>query len=161
MGLLTPWLASADGITVTGGEPFELLTALEALLSAVREHLNGDVLVYSGHAWEKLVPFLDPFGGLIDVLISDPFDASAGQARPLRGSDNQRMHLLSDVGRERYGALLNSELNDRTRVLDLFIDEKGDAWFAGIPRLGDMRRLKELLAEDGIEASITQAADDR
>jgi hypothetical protein len=122
---------------------------------------QGDVLVYSGHAWEKLVPFLDPFGGLIDVLISDPFDASAGQSRPLRGSDNQRMHLLSDVGRERYGALLNSELNDRTRVLDLFIDEKGDAWFAGIPRLGDMRRLKELLAEDGIEASITQAADDR
>jgi len=161
MGLLTPWLASADGITVTGGEPFEQPSALEALLSAVREHLNGDVLVYSGHAWEKLVPFLDPFGGLIDVLISDPFDASAGQSRPLRGSDNQRMHLLSDVGRERYGALLNSELNDRTRVLDLFIDEKGDAWFAGIPRLGDMRRLKELLAEGGIEASITQAADDR
>jgi hypothetical protein len=71
------------------------------------------------------------------------------------------MHLLSDIGRERYGALLNSELNDRTRVLDLFIDEKGDAWFAGIPRLGDMRRLKELLAEYGIEASTTQAPDHR
>jgi anaerobic ribonucleoside-triphosphate reductase activating protein len=161
MGLLAPWLASADGITVTGGEPFEQPSALEALLSAVREHLNGDVLVYSGHAWEKLVPLLEPFRGLIDVLISDPFDASAGQSRPLRGSDNQRMHLLSDVGRERYGALLYLELSDRTRVLDLFVDEKGDAWFAGIPRLGDMRRLKALLAKDGIEASITQAADDR
>jgi anaerobic ribonucleoside-triphosphate reductase activating protein len=161
MGLLAPWLDSADGITVTGGEPFEQPSALEALLSAVREHLNGDVLVYSGHAWEKLVPLLEPFRGLIDALISDPFDALAGQSRPLRGSDNQRMHLLSEVGRERYGALLYSELNDRSRVLDLFIDEKGDAWFAGIPRLGDMRRLKALLAEDGIEASITQAADDR
>jgi hypothetical protein len=71
------------------------------------------------------------------------------------------MHLLSDLGRERYEALVDLKLDDRTRVLDLFVDEKGDAWFAGIPRLGDMRRVKALLAEEGFEASITQAADDR
>lgn len=161
MALLAPWFASADGITVTGGEPFEQPSALEALLSAAREHLNGDILVYSGHSWENLAPILEPFRGLIDVLISDPFDPSAGQSRPLRGSDNQRMHLLSDLGRERYEALVDLKLDDRTRVLDLFVDEKGDAWFAGIPRLGDMRRVKALLAEEGFEASITQAADDR
>jgi anaerobic ribonucleoside-triphosphate reductase activating protein len=161
MALLAPWLASADGITVTGGEPFEQSSALEALLSAVRKQLNGDVLVYSGHTWEELARRLEPFYGLIDVLISDPFDPSAGQTRPLRGSDNQRMNLLSDLGRERYQALLDLKLNDRSRVLDLFIDERGDAWFAGIPRLGDMRRVKALLAEEGFQASITQAADDR
>jgi anaerobic ribonucleoside-triphosphate reductase activating protein len=161
IALLAPWLASADGITVTGGEPFEQPSALVALLCAVRKELRGDVLVYSGHAWEELAPRLEPFCGLIDVLISDPFDPSAGQTRPLRGSDNQRMHLLSNLGRERYEALLDLELDDRSRVLDLFIDEKGDAWFAGIPRLGDMRRVKVLLAEEGFKASITQAADDR
>jgi anaerobic ribonucleoside-triphosphate reductase activating protein len=161
MALLAPWFASADGITVTGGEPFEQPSALEALLSAAREHLNGDILVYSGHSWENLALILEPFRGLIDVLISDPFDPSAGQSRPLRGSDNQRMHLLSDLGRERYEALVDLKLDDRTRFLDLFVDEKGDAWFAGIPRLGDMRRVKALLAEEGFEASITQAADDR
>jgi hypothetical protein len=69
------------------------------------------------------------------------------------------MNLLSDLGRELYEALLDLKLDDRSRVLDLFIDERRDAWFAGIPRLGDMRRVKALLAEEGFQASITQAAD--
>lgn len=64
MALLAPWFASADGITVTGGEPFEQPSALEALLSAAREHLNGDILVYSGIPGKTLHPSSNRFAGL-------------------------------------------------------------------------------------------------
>jgi anaerobic ribonucleoside-triphosphate reductase activating protein len=153
---IRPWLSIADGMTVSGGEPFDQREALRALLLAVRESM-GDILVYSGYAWEQLTPDFDRFHGLIDILISDPFDPTAGQTGFLRGSDNQRIHLLTERGRERYAALQSGKQGSQSPALDLVIDEHGDAWFAGIPRLGDIPRLKELLEDDGFSAVITQA----
>jgi anaerobic ribonucleoside-triphosphate reductase activating protein len=157
--ILEPWLMTADGVTVSGGEPFDQPEPLAAILRIVRQRAQGDVLVYSGYAWESLEPTFDHFRDLIDVLISDPFDRAAGQTRPLRGSDNQRMHLLSKLGRDRYGALRDARMDPRGRALDIFIDESGDAWFAGIPSIGDMPRLKELIEAQGFSAAITQASE--
>src|SRR4051812_39296619 len=67
---VTPWLPAADGITVSGGEPFDQPEALRVLLSALRERHCGDCLVYSGYPIEELK--LDSFVGLIDALIADP-----------------------------------------------------------------------------------------
>jgi anaerobic ribonucleoside-triphosphate reductase activating protein len=153
---MKPWLSIADGMTVSGGEPFDQPEALRALLLAARESM-GDILVYSGYGWEDLMPDFERFHNLIDILISDPFDPTAGQTGFLRGSDNQRIHLLTARGRERYAALQRAQQGSQSPVLDLVIDEHGDAWFAGIPRLGDIPRLKELLEADGFSAVITQA----
>src|SRR5690242_8996175 len=83
---IEPWLRDADGLTVSGGEPFEQPDALEELLRFVRRTCRGDVLVYSGRSWEELTSNIDRYSGLIDVLVTDPFDASAGQSLALRGS---------------------------------------------------------------------------
>jgi anaerobic ribonucleoside-triphosphate reductase activating protein len=155
---IKPWLRDADGLTVSGGEPFEQQDALEQLLRFVRRTCRGDVLVYSGQSWEALAPKIDRYCGLIDVLVTDPFDASAGQTLALRGSDNQRMILLTDLGRERYTALLDARVDPHARTLDMVLDEDGNAWLAGIPRLDDMPRLRELLEAQGFSASLTQAS---
>jgi anaerobic ribonucleoside-triphosphate reductase activating protein len=157
--IVEPWVGEADGLTVTGGEPFEQPDALEALLRFFRDRNRGDILVYSGHAWEALAPTFSRFQPLIDALISDPFDATAGQTLSLRGSDNQRLHLVSPLGEARYASLQHATRATGAASLDLFMDEEGNAWFAGIPRLGDMRRLKELLEGEGFRAAITQASD--
>jgi anaerobic ribonucleoside-triphosphate reductase activating protein len=153
------WLSQADGLTVSGGEPFDQPDALLALLRDLRASCRGDVLLYSGRSLEELKGMIGELQGLVDVLICDRFDATAGQTLALRGSDNQRMVFLSDLGRDRYGHLATARSDARRAVLDLFLDEDGGAWFAGIPRLGDMRRLKALIEQQGFRAAVTEASE--
>ena len=98
------------------------------------------------------------FTGLIDCLIADPFDAAAGQTRALRGSDNQRLVCLTEQGRAGFSQYERS-LRDADRALDiLFDDATGEIFMAGIPRPGDLRRLAELLGEQGHRAAVTEDA---
>src|SRR6185369_10559474 len=44
------WLAKCDGVTISGGEPFEHPQALTELLTGIRSRGNCNMLVYSGKA---------------------------------------------------------------------------------------------------------------
>ncbi|SOZ19205.1 4Fe-4S single cluster domain-containing protein [Cupriavidus taiwanensis] len=145
---IAAWLPEAEGITISGGEPFEQPDALIALLRALRQQTSVDILVYSGHPIEALTPTLAKASGLIDVLISDPFDLDAPHTRPLRGSDNQRMHLLTALGGERF-TQYERLLTESDKSLDVMFDDAGSVWLAGIPGRGDFQRLKGLLNEKG------------
>ncbi|MGZ3458532.1 MAG: 4Fe-4S single cluster domain-containing protein, partial [Archangium sp.] len=104
MATLAPWLPVADGITVSGGEPFDQPEALRALLAHLREVTPGDILVFTGYAREALEEPLRAYAGLIDALITDPFEVASPQTRALRGSDNQRLHCLTPLGEARFRA---------------------------------------------------------
>jgi anaerobic ribonucleoside-triphosphate reductase activating protein len=145
---LERWLPEADGLTISGGEPFDQPLALVEVIGWWRARSAGDVLVFSGHDYERLVAAHAGILGEIDVLISDPFDAAAGQSLALRGSDNQRLHLLSELAQSRYATL------PPMAQLDICVD--GDAvWLAGIPRPADMARLRRALAAQGFAAATS------
>jgi anaerobic ribonucleoside-triphosphate reductase activating protein len=145
---LAPWLAQADGVTISGGEPFDQSAALAELVAALRRHTSGDVLVFSGYAHEKLFAEHEALTAQLDVLISEPFVAGAGQTLALRGSDNQRVFLLSELARARYPADLDKCPWPAKRRLDVVVE--GDAvWMAGIPHTGEMARLRQELARRG------------
>jgi len=145
------WSDAADGLTVSGGEPFEQPGALRELLLWWRQQQGGDVLVFSGLSWELLQSTYPDILALIDVLVSDPFEAGAGQTLPLRGSDNQRLHCLTPLGQERYQQI------PEERVLDVCLD--GDkVWLAGIPRPGDLAKLRSQLQGLGLELSTSDLA---
>ena len=134
-------LPEADGVTVSGGEPFDQLDALECLLRGIRSVTNVDILIFSGHSLEWLASSLTRLDGLIDCIVADPFSAGSPQTLALRGSDNQRMKYLTPLGLQRF-ASYERPLLPTDRVLDvLFDDETGEVFLAGIPRPGDMRRL--------------------
>jgi anaerobic ribonucleoside-triphosphate reductase activating protein len=154
METLRAWLADADGLTVSGGEPFEQPEALRALLTAVRRERYFDVLVYSGHPVEQIAGELTAMSGLIDALISDPFEQEAPHTLPLRGSDNQRLHLLTPLGRERF-AHLDASVGASAARFDLMVDEDGTAWLAGIPGREDFARLRVALTTLGHEAILS------
>ncbi len=102
---MEPWFAEADGVTISGGEPFDQTDGLLALLAGLRTRFKGDVLVYSGYEFEALQARHAAALGLIDVLISEPFDEAQPTDAPLRGSANQRLHLLTALGEERFAGL--------------------------------------------------------
>lgn len=90
-----------DGVTLTGGEPFEQADALLPLLDAVRAR-GLSVMVFTGHELSELTAasqrqMLDR----CDVVVTGRYVAAQRVADlGWRGSANQRVHFLSD----RYGA---------------------------------------------------------
>lgn len=150
LALCDGWLAEADGVTISGGEPFDQPAALKAMLVEIRARFAGDILVYSGHALEELP--LGEFEGLIDTLISDPLDIDAPQDLPWRGSDNQRLTHLTPLG----GARFEAQPRTNNGLDVMFDDETGTVFMAGIPRRGDLRRLEAILARAGHSAAVSE-----
>ena len=155
MDAVHAWLPHAEGITISGGEPFEQPDALRALLEALRERTPVSTLVYSGHTFEHIAPWLAANRGLIDGLMSEPFEASTPQTRALRGSDNQLLHLLTPLGVSELSAIERQICNE-DRALDVMFDADGTVWLAGIPMRGDLARLRAALVEAGHSVSLTE-----
>ena len=141
---IEPWLEQSDGLTISGGEPFEQPEALARLLAWWRQRHRGDILVFSGMSWERLCKHHSDVLAQIDVVVSDPFLASAGHDLPLRGSDNQRLHRLTPLAEEHYAVIADQ------RVLDLCWDGNR-VWMAGIPHPADLAALHERLRSQGLD----------
>ena len=151
---LGPWLTQADGVTISGGEPFDQTGALAELIPAIRRRHSGDVLVFSGYSHKRLFVEQRTLLEQIDVLISEPFEAASGQTLALRGSDNQRIFLLTALARARYPADLDRRPWTDQRRLDIVADGVV-IWMAGIPRPGEMARLRKELARRGFDCQTS------
>lgn len=148
------WIPEANGVTLSGGEPFDQPDALAALLTHLPLAVDQDVLVYSGHPFERIASHPSLVDGRIDALISDPYLVETPQTLPLRGSDNQRLRLLTDLGRDRFSAF-QAPVSTSHRSFDVMFDTDGTVWLAGIPRTGDMDRLRDILGAQGHESHMT------
>ena len=151
---VSSWLTDADGVTISGGEPFDQPTALVEFIREVRKVNNGDILVFSGYAQELLLEDHPEIIEMIDVLVSDPYRPDSGTKLTLRGSDNQRISILTDLARARYPAGLDFEPWAARRRLDIFFE--GDSvWMAGIPQAGEMAHLRDELARRGVACNTS------
>ncbi len=149
---------SAAGLTVSGGEPLDQPEALAALLHHWRSVSNASVLLFTGREWEEAKGWFSLNAGLVDCVISGPIRSDLPQTLALRGSDNQELRILSDLGEEfrAYDRVL--ETSDRR--LDVMFDEDGDAWLAGIPARGELGRLRRLLAAQGHQSHTSDMRGD-
>jgi anaerobic ribonucleoside-triphosphate reductase activating protein len=96
-GLADAAVSGIDGLTLSGGEPMQQIDAAIALLAAAR--LAGlSTLMFSGYTIEEIQAL--PRGGealaLLDVLIDGRYRSELRLGQGLRGSSNQRVHLLSN-----------------------------------------------------------------
>jgi anaerobic ribonucleoside-triphosphate reductase activating protein len=122
-----------DGVSISGGEPFEQPRALLALAAGLRERTDLSLLVFSGLTLEEIRRRSLALRALrcVDVLIDGPYVERLGPGVGLRGSANQRIHLLSD--RHRFDDL------ESDRSAELVIDPLGRMTISGIdpPRVRD------------------------
>lgn len=137
-----------DGVTISGGEPFQQADALHALCSELRRRWpHVDLLVYSGYPLARLRRLHVDVLELIDAVVAEPFMAARPTRLPWRGSANQELTLLSSAAQARY-AEASSELHaPRVQVA---VDEEG-LWIAGIPLRGDLVRMRDDLHRRGLE----------
>lgn len=154
--MLAAWATDADGLTVSGGEPFDQPEALDALVRGWRLLSDSPVLLFTGHAFDRVSDWLGVRPGLVDAVMAGPFDRLAGQTLALRGSDNQRLHILSEAGNSL--ASFDRVVTPADRKLDVMFDADGSAWFAGIPEVGAMRRLRGALQAAGHQGATTDQA---
>lgn len=86
-----------EGISISGGEPFQQPEALLDLLTRLTgSHLSR--LVFTGYALQEVesIPLGRTILAQIDLLIAGRYDASCRTNRGLVGSANQQIHLLTD-----------------------------------------------------------------
>lgn len=144
----------ATGLTVSGGEPTEQPAALLALLRAVRSAPvpSGarpvDVLVYTGRERDEFTALVPGAADLVDALITGPYRAAEPTTLIWRGSANQRLHLLSDLGRERYGGFVAHR--PARPPMQVVVDDT-DVQYVGVPRAGGLPRMERSLRISGVQ----------
>lgn len=149
---------AAEGVTISGGEPFDQPKALAKLLDGLHRWRNTltrpfDVLCYSGYRLEKLRKDYAPLLAKLDAIICDPFVEALPTQRWWRGSDNQRFIVLSELGEARFGRYVDAAIDEPKRF-QVVADGKR-VWFVGIPQRGDLDRIESACAERGVELAAT------
>ena len=87
-----------EGVTISGGEPLHQIAALTTFLKLLRGHSQLSVLLFSGYPLEeaRALSEFDRLLACVDVLVDGRYVESLRCADGLRGSSNQRLHLLTD-----------------------------------------------------------------
>ena len=99
-----------EGITFSGGEPFDQAAGLAVVAQAVRR-LGLGVLIFTGYPWEDLEQGRDlgqrALLAAADLLVACPYQRDRPGTHPLLSSANQRLIFLThryrgyDFGRNR------------------------------------------------------------
>ncbi len=143
-----------DGITISGGEPFEQPAALRALLDGLHAWrrsagLDFDVLCYSGYPLKTLQARHAKLLALLDAVIPEPYADGLPLANVWRGSANQPLVPLSERGRARYAPYVDAPAEAGGKRMQAAV-EGGRVWMIGIPGRGDMAAVEALCASRGL-----------
>lgn len=144
---LVGWIESTsdkkpDGLTISGGEPFDQPEGLEKIIQSVhrwRQTLayDFDILCYSGYSADYLRINFSQILSQLDTVIAEPYDTNLDKAY-LRGSSNQQILIMSNLGNQRYGKNIDIPyINEMQIVVD-----KNEIILLGIPNKDDLEKLE-------------------
>ena len=109
-------LEAIDGVTISGGEPFEQADELCRLTEYFRRRGVSDILVYTGYTYEELVSMenlsVKKVLESISVLIDGPYikELDFGISN-IKGSENQRIHYLDASVKDFYQRYITDTRN--------------------------------------------------
>lgn len=126
-----------DGITISGGEPFDQCDDLVELCSQLS---TNDILVYTGYSDDELrcIYPADLTLTKIGVIITSPYIEELNDNLPLRGSSNQEIIFLKNSLKNSYTSYLESSHREQ----QLFVEDNA-IYFAGIPLKGHANIIRD------------------
>lgn len=130
-----------SGLTFSGGEPFDQSDALFLLLKDIRKIGINDIMVYSGYHFDILEKSYSHILSYIDALVDGNFIKGLNTSHIWKGSDNQKLHILT------IDKLLRKKYEEYEKIMserrELQIIQSGDKIFIlGIPKQEDMEVIK-------------------
>jgi anaerobic ribonucleoside-triphosphate reductase activating protein len=140
----------ADGLTVSGGEPFDQPAELVRLLrAAARERGTAplDLLVYTGYEEAEARARAPEVFELADAVITGRYEAGRPTRLIWRGSAGQRLIPLTALGERLYRPYLDH--CPEHAPMQVGADESG-IWFIGVPPPGTLPRLERAMRERGV-----------
>lgn len=148
---ILPLLRQADGLTISGGEPMYQARALLNLVRQLRaELLDLEVLLYTGYLLEQVnLPgsFAAALLGELDLLMDGLYRQDLPDTLIWRGSDNQRLHLLSARAQRHAWAVAGPWGSERTLAVRML--DSARCLLVGIPRRGGLEEMRQTLRARG------------
>ncbi|HRZ47435.1 MAG TPA: 4Fe-4S cluster-binding domain-containing protein [Candidatus Paceibacterota bacterium] len=124
-------LPALEGVTFSGGEPFDQASALAVVARAARG-MGLSVFIFTGYPWEELQRSVDPGHRALlevsDLLVAGPYDRNLPCKHPLLASANQQLVFLTD--RYRHFDF------EQKRKVEFRIGPDGDVRVSGFPVVG-------------------------
>ena len=121
--------AEVDGLTVSGGEPFDQPEALLALMLRFVERYGDDIVIFTGYTLAELknmkTESVNRILELSAVLVDGIYIDSMNDGRGMRGSSNQKITVQKHL--ERY---TDVDICER-KLQGIFIQDR--LWMLGIP----------------------------
>ena len=142
---------NADGITISGGEPFEQPEGLYELIKLIKNNTLLDIMVYSGYTLEELKKqghIVNKILNMIDILVDGRFDEGNTNKKLWRGSDNQKFHILSERAKK-YARYADKEYSGK-RELHIEMAKDNSFKIIGIPDREFVGDLKKRCGELGL-----------
>ena len=143
-----------DGVTISGGEPFDQPAALAELLDGLskwRAHskLDFDILSYSGYPLATLKRKHAMILNKLDALIPEPYIDAKPLTHIWRGSSNQTLELLSERGHARFKQYQHTLADNTNKRIQTMVDGER-VWYVGIPARDDMNALEHSCKTQGL-----------
>lgn len=96
-----------DGFTFTGGDPIFQAEDMQKLISFIKK-ISNDIIVYTGYKKEEIEPqYLKD----ITLLIDGEYMEELNDNTFLRGSSNQKIHILDESKKKKYECYLENREN--------------------------------------------------
>jgi anaerobic ribonucleoside-triphosphate reductase activating protein len=133
---------ATDGLTLSGGEPFQQAIALAEMCAAVRSAWpQVSLMAFTGYTLEALRGPEAPPGSnrllaSLDLLVDGPFEARHPDVRPWRGSANQRLWVL--------GRRPATPVPERARAAEIHVEPDGRVLLSGFPDSALRRAIEQL-----------------
>jgi anaerobic ribonucleoside-triphosphate reductase activating protein len=139
-----------DGITISGGEPFQQYEQLIAFLHLIKTKTNLTVHCFSGYYLNELQEqFPDKlFLKYIDTLVDGRYIEEQHENSNLKGSANQSIYKVIET------VPVKQNKSKASTKWSVNVSNENEIYMAGIPKKNELKTLCNELAEVGIQKTF-------